>query len=73
MFRVPRVDDKGQVQVNRGFRVQLNNSYAFGYVCDVTSEEQVNALVAQVEKEVGVIDKMCIRDRCCCFNSFSKL
>ena len=29
---------------------------AFGYVCDVTSEEQVNALVAQVEKEVGVID-----------------
>jgi gluconate 5-dehydrogenase len=29
---------------------------ARGYVCDVTDEEQVNALVAEVEKEVGVID-----------------
>ena len=27
MFRVPWVDDKGQVQVNRGFRVQFNNCY----------------------------------------------
>ena len=26
MFRVPWVDDNGQVQVNRGFRVQFNNS-----------------------------------------------
>ena len=26
MFRVPWVDDKGQVQVNRGFRVQFNTS-----------------------------------------------
>lgn len=26
LFRVPWVDDKGQVQVNRGFRVQFNNS-----------------------------------------------
>ena len=26
MFRVPWVDDNGQVQVNRGFRVQLNNA-----------------------------------------------
>ena len=26
MFRVPWVDDKGQVQVNRGFRVQLNSA-----------------------------------------------
>ena len=26
MFRVPWVDDKGQVQVNRGFRVQFNNA-----------------------------------------------
>ena len=25
-FRVPWVDDKGQAQVNRGFRVQLNNA-----------------------------------------------
>jgi Dehydrogenases with different specificities (related to short-chain alcohol dehydrogenases) len=29
---------------------------AHGYVADVTNEEQVNAMVAQVEKEVGVID-----------------
>ncbi len=29
---------------------------AKGYVCDVTSEEQVNAMVAEIEKEVGVID-----------------
>ena len=29
---------------------------AHGYVCDVTNEEAVNALVARVEKEVGVID-----------------
>ncbi len=26
MFRVPWVDDKGQIQVNTGFRVQFNNS-----------------------------------------------
>jgi len=26
LFRVPWVDDKGQVQVNRGFRVQFNNA-----------------------------------------------
>jgi glutamate dehydrogenase (NADP+) len=26
MFRVPWVDDKGQVRVNRGFRVQFNNA-----------------------------------------------
>ncbi len=29
---------------------------AHGYVCDVTNEEQVNELVAKIEKEVGVID-----------------
>ena len=29
---------------------------AHGYVCDVTDEVAVNALVAQVEKEVGIID-----------------
>ena len=26
MFRVPWVDDNGNVQVNRGFRVQFNNA-----------------------------------------------
>ena len=29
---------------------------AHGYVCDVTNEDAVNAMVAQIEKEVGVID-----------------
>ncbi|MEG1640287.1 MAG: gluconate 5-dehydrogenase [Ruthenibacterium sp.] len=29
---------------------------AHGYVCDVTNEAQVNAMVAAIEKEVGVID-----------------
>lgn len=29
---------------------------AHGYVCDVTSEEQVNEMVAKIEQEVGVID-----------------
>ncbi|MCC8018454.1 MAG: gluconate 5-dehydrogenase [Rikenellaceae bacterium] len=29
---------------------------AKGYVCDVTSEEQVNGMVAAIEQEVGVID-----------------
>lgn len=29
---------------------------AHGYVCDVTDEDQVNTLVARVEREVGVID-----------------
>ena len=29
---------------------------ANGYVCDVTDEDAVNAMVAQIEKEVGVID-----------------
>ncbi len=29
---------------------------AYGYVCDVTNETQVNELVAKIEKEVGTID-----------------
>lgn len=29
---------------------------AHGYVCDVTNEEQVQQMVARIEKEVGVID-----------------
>ena len=29
---------------------------AHGYVCDVTSEEQVNAMVAQIAKDVAPID-----------------
>ncbi len=29
---------------------------AYGYVCDVTDEDAVNAFVAQVEREIGTID-----------------
>lgn len=29
---------------------------AHGYVCDVTNEDQVNAMVSKIEQEVGVID-----------------
>ena len=29
---------------------------AYGYVCDVTKEEQVQAMIAQIEEEVGGID-----------------
>ena len=29
---------------------------AHGYVCDVTNEDQVNAMVAQIEQEVGPIN-----------------
>lgn len=29
---------------------------ANGYVCDVTNEDQVNEMVAKIEKEVGIID-----------------
>ena len=32
------------------------NIEAHGYVCDVTNEEQVTAMVKQIEEEVGVID-----------------
>ena len=33
MFRVPWVDDKGQVQVNRGFRVQFNSCLLYTSRC----------------------------------------
>lgn len=29
---------------------------AYGYVCDVTNEDQVNEMVQKIEKEVGVVD-----------------
>ena len=50
-------NDINQELVDKGL-----NSYrelgidAHGYVCDVTNEEAVNALIQQIENEVGVID-----------------
>ena len=50
-------NDINQDLVNKGLEAYKQAGIeAHGYVCDVTNEEQVNALVAQVEKEVGVID-----------------
>ena len=50
-------NDINQDLVNKGLAAYEEKGIkAHGYVCDVTNEEQVNALVAQVEKEVGVID-----------------
>ena len=43
--------------VNKGLAAyEAEGIKAHGYVCDVTNEDAVEALVAQIEKEVGVID-----------------
>lgn len=50
-------NDIKQELVDKGLAAYAEKGIdAKGYVCDVTNEEQVNALVAQIEKEVGVID-----------------
>lgn len=50
-------NDINQELVNKGIAAyQTEGIKAHGYVCDVTDEDAVNALVDQIEKEVGVID-----------------
>lgn len=50
-------NDINQELVNKGIaNYKEAGIEAHGYVCDVTNEDQVNELVAQIEKEVGVID-----------------
>ena len=50
-------NDINQDLVNRGLEAYKNdNIEAYGYVCDVTNEDQVNELIAKIEKEVGVVD-----------------
>ena len=50
-------NDIKQELVDKGLAAyQAENIKAHGYVCDVTDEDAVNALVATVEKEIGVID-----------------
>ncbi len=50
-------NDIRQELVDKGIAAyEAEGVRAYGYVCDVTSEEQVNALIARIEKEVGVID-----------------
>ena len=50
-------NDINQDLVNKGLASYLEAGIkAHGYVCDVTNEEAVHALVAKIEEEVGVID-----------------
>ncbi|MBQ2803619.1 MAG: gluconate 5-dehydrogenase [Lachnospiraceae bacterium] len=50
-------NDINQELVDKGLAAYAEKGIkAHGYVCDVTNEEAVNNLVAQIEKEVGVID-----------------
>lgn len=50
-------NDINQELVDKGIKAYEEKGIkAHGYVCDVTNEEAVNALVAQIEKEVGVVD-----------------
>lgn len=50
-------NDINQELVDKGLASYAEKGIrAYGYVCDVTDEEAVNAFVKQVEEEVGVID-----------------
>ena len=50
-------NDIKQELVDKGLAAYAEKGIkAHGYVCDVTNEEAVNAMVAQIEAEVGVID-----------------
>ena len=50
-------NDINQDFVDRGLAAYKEKGIdARGYVCDVTNEEQVNAMVAQIEKELGKIN-----------------
>lgn len=50
-------NDINQELVNKGMAAyEAEGIKAHGYVCDVTDETAVNALVAKIEEEVGVID-----------------
>lgn len=50
-------NDINQELVDRGIAsYEAEGIKAHGYICDVTDEDAVNALVARIEEEVGVID-----------------
>ena len=50
-------NDINQELVDKGIAAyKADGITAHGYVCDVTNEDGVNAMVAQIEKEIGVID-----------------
>ncbi|AMS10793.1 gluconate 5-dehydrogenase [Erysipelothrix rhusiopathiae] len=50
-------NDINQDLVNKGLAAyEAEGIKAHGYVCDVTNEEQVTAMIKQIETEVGTID-----------------
>lgn len=50
-------NDINQELVDKGMAAYAQkNMKAYGYVCDVTDEAAVNKLIADIEKDVGVID-----------------
>ena len=50
-------NDINQDLVNKGIAAYAAEGIkAHGYISDVTNEDQINKMVAQIEKEVGVID-----------------
>jgi len=50
-------NDINQDLVNKGIAAYAADGIkAHGYIADVTNEDQINSIVAQIEKEVGVID-----------------
>ena len=50
-------NDINEELVNKGLEnYKADGIDAKGYVCDVTDEEAVNALIAKIEAEVGVVD-----------------
>ncbi|MGB4415468.1 MAG: gluconate 5-dehydrogenase [Paludibacter sp.] len=50
-------NDINQALVDKGLAAYAAEGIkAHGYVADVTNEDQINAMVAQIEKKIGVID-----------------
>lgn len=50
-------NDIKQELVDKGIQAYKENGIeAHGYVCDVTNEEQVEAMVSKIEEEVGTVD-----------------
>ena len=50
-------NDIKQELVDKGLKAyEADGIKAYGYVCDVTNENQVNELVNKIENEIGVID-----------------
>ena len=50
-------NDRNEENLQRGIEAyKADGINAHGYICDVTDEAGVNNMIAQIEKEVGVID-----------------